>query len=194
MKMENSKKIIGITFSSFDLLHAGHIRMLAEAREQCDYLIAGLQTDPTIDRPKKNKPTQTIVERYIQLHGCKFVDEIIPYTTEQDLEVVAKKISQTRIFEDASGKMNLSIHEIGGKILSISQFTLYASVKKGNRPSFTDAMTPDVAKKMYETFNDLLRQYDIEVLPGEFGAMMDIELVNDGPVTIIFESQDGKIK
>lgn len=115
-------------------------------------------------------------------------------TTEQDLEVVAKKISQTRIFEDASGKMNLSIHEIGGKILSISQFTLYASVKKGNRPSFTDAMTPNVAKKMYETFNDLLRQYDIEVLPGEFGAMMDIELVNDGPVTIIFESQDGKIK
>ena len=90
MKMENSKKIIGITFSSFDLLHAGHIRMLAEAREQCDYLIAGLQTDPTIDRPKKNKPTQTIVERYIQLHGCKFVDEIIPYTTEQDLEDILK--------------------------------------------------------------------------------------------------------
>lgn len=90
MKMENSKKIIGITFSSFDLLHAGHIRMLAEAREQCDYLIAGLQTDPTIDRPEKNKPTQTIVERYIQLHGCKFVDEIIPYTTEQDLEDILK--------------------------------------------------------------------------------------------------------
>ena len=90
MKIENSKKIIGITFSSFDLLHAGHIRMLAEAREQCDYLIAGLQTDPTIDRPEKNKPTQTIVERYIQLHGCKFVDEIIPYTTEQDLEDILK--------------------------------------------------------------------------------------------------------
>lgn len=88
--MENSKKIVGITFSAFDLLHAGHIRMLAEAKGQCDYLIAGLQTDPTIDRPEKNKPTQTIVERYIQLQGCKFVDEIIPYTTEKDLEDILK--------------------------------------------------------------------------------------------------------
>lgn len=88
--MENSKKIVGITFSAFDLLHAGHIRMLAEAKEQCDYLIVGLQTDPTIDRPEKNKPTQTIVERYIQLQGCKFVDEIIPYTTEKDLEDILK--------------------------------------------------------------------------------------------------------
>jgi glycerol-3-phosphate cytidylyltransferase len=88
--MENCKKIVGITFSAFDLLHAGHIRMLAEAKEQCDYLIAGLQTDPTIDRPEKNKPTQTVVERYIQLQGCKFVDEIIPYTTEKDLEDILK--------------------------------------------------------------------------------------------------------
>lgn len=88
--MGNSKKIIGITFSAFDLLHAGHIRMLAEAREQCDYLIAGLQTDPTIDRPEKNKPTQTVVERYIQLQGCRFIDEIIPYTTEKDLEDILK--------------------------------------------------------------------------------------------------------
>ena len=88
--MENSKKVVGITFSAFDLLHAGHIRMLAEAKEQCDYLIAGLQTDPTIDRPEKNKPTQTIVERYIQLQGCKFVNEIIPYTTEKDLEDILK--------------------------------------------------------------------------------------------------------
>lgn len=77
---------IGITFSAFDLLHAGHIKMLEEAKEQCDYLIAGLQTDPTLDRPEKNRPAQTVVERYIQLKGCKFVDEIIPYSTEQDLE------------------------------------------------------------------------------------------------------------
>ena len=77
---------VGITFSSFDLLHAGHIKMLEEAKRQCDYLICGLQTDPTIDRPDKNKPSQTVVERYIQLKGCKFVDEIVPYTTEQDLE------------------------------------------------------------------------------------------------------------
>lgn len=88
--MELKKRIVGITFSAFDLLHAGHIRMLAEAKEQCDYLIAGLQTDPTIDRPEKNKPTQTLVERYIQLQGCRFVDEIIPYTTENDLEDILK--------------------------------------------------------------------------------------------------------
>lgn len=76
---------IGITFSAFDLLHSGHIKMLEEAKGQCDYLIVGLQTDPTIDRPEKNKPIQTVVERFIQLKGCKYVDEIIPYATEQDL-------------------------------------------------------------------------------------------------------------
>ncbi len=81
---------IGITFSAFDLLHAGHIKMLEEAKRQCDYLICGLQTDPTLDRPEKNKPAQTVVERYIQLKGCKFVDEIVPYATEQDLEDILR--------------------------------------------------------------------------------------------------------
>ncbi|NDB86743.1 MAG: glycerol-3-phosphate cytidylyltransferase [Alphaproteobacteria bacterium] len=76
----------GFTCSAFDLLHAGHIDMLRQAREQCDYLIAGLQVDPTIDRPAKNKPSQTIIERYIQLRAVKYVDEIIPYVTEADLE------------------------------------------------------------------------------------------------------------
>jgi len=84
--MEISKTIIGITFSAFDLLHAGHVKMLEEAKSACDYLIVGLQTDPTLDRPEKNRPTQSVVERYIQLRACKFVDEIIPYATEQDLE------------------------------------------------------------------------------------------------------------
>jgi glycerol-3-phosphate cytidylyltransferase len=77
--------IKGITFSSFDLLHAGHIAMLEEAKQQCDHLIVGLQTDPTIDRPEKIKPKQTVFERFVQLKGCKFVDEIIPYETEEDL-------------------------------------------------------------------------------------------------------------
>jgi len=77
---------IGITASAFDLFHAGHVLMLEEAKSQCDYLIVALQTDPTIDRPEKNKPVQTVVERYVQLKGCKYVDEIIPYTTEEDLE------------------------------------------------------------------------------------------------------------
>ena len=77
---------IGFTCSTFDLLHAGHIQMLREAKEQCDYLIVGLQTDPTVDRPEKNKPIQTLVERYTQLKAVGYVDEIIPYQTEQDLE------------------------------------------------------------------------------------------------------------
>ncbi|MFV8337484.1 adenylyltransferase/cytidyltransferase family protein [Flavobacterium sp. RSP29] len=80
----------GITFSAFDLLHAGHIKMLEEAKLHCDYLIVGLQTDPSVDRPKKNKPTQSVVERYIQLKGCKFVDEVVLYTTEQDLEDILR--------------------------------------------------------------------------------------------------------
>ncbi len=77
---------VGITFSAFDLLHAGHVAMLREAKEQCDYLVAGLQLDPTIDRKEKNKPIQTIVERYTQLKAVKYIDEIIPYTTEKDVE------------------------------------------------------------------------------------------------------------
>mgnify|MGYP000604193234 CR=1 FL=1 len=76
---------IGLTASTFDLLHAGHVSMLREAKSQCDYLICGLQVDPTIDRPEKNKPTQTIVERYVQVRSCKYIDEIVPYVTEQDL-------------------------------------------------------------------------------------------------------------
>jgi glycerol-3-phosphate cytidylyltransferase len=92
---------IGITFSAFDLLHAGHITMLEEAKRQCDYLIAALQTDPTIDRPEKNRPTQSVVERYIQLKGCKFVDEIIPYATEQDLEDILRSLKiDVRIIGD----------------------------------------------------------------------------------------------
>lgn len=91
--MELAKIITGITFSAFDLLHAGHVKMLEEAKMHCDYLIAGLQTDPTIDRPEKNKPTQTVVERYIQLKACKFVDEIIPYATEQDLQDILQSFA-----------------------------------------------------------------------------------------------------
>jgi len=78
--------IVGFTASAFDLLHAGHVQMLREAKEQCDYLVVGLQTDPTLDRTDKNPPVQTIVERYTQLKGIEYVDEIIPYGTEQDLE------------------------------------------------------------------------------------------------------------
>lgn len=85
--LKSEGKRIGITFSTFDLLHAGHIAMLAEAKNHCDYLIAGLQTDPTIDRPgTKNPPVQTVVERQIQLSACRYVDEVVVYQTEKDLE------------------------------------------------------------------------------------------------------------
>jgi glycerol-3-phosphate cytidylyltransferase len=85
-KLKQEGKKIGITFSTFDLLHAGHIAMLSEAKNHCDYLIAGLQTDPTIDRPDtKNHPIQSIVERQIQLSACRYVDEVVVYQTEQDL-------------------------------------------------------------------------------------------------------------
>ena len=77
---------VGFTASAFDLLHAGHVQMLREAKDQCDYLICGLQVDPTIDRPSKNKPIQTVVERYTQLKAVGYVDEIIPYASEEDLE------------------------------------------------------------------------------------------------------------
>ena len=81
---------VGITFSTFDLLHAGHVKMLEEAKRQCDYLIVGLQLDPSLNRLDKNSPSQTIIERYIQLKGCKHIDEIVPYVSEQDLEDILK--------------------------------------------------------------------------------------------------------
>ncbi len=81
---------IGITFSTFDLLHAGHVKMLEEAKRQCDYLIVGLQLDPSLNRPDKNSPSQTIIERYIQLKACKHVDEVVPYVSEQDLEDILR--------------------------------------------------------------------------------------------------------
>lgn len=90
--MEHSKKIVGFTCSTFDLLHAGHIAMLREAKDQCNYLICGLQVDPSIDRPEKNRPVQTLVERWTQLQGVKYVDEIIPYQTETDLEDILKML------------------------------------------------------------------------------------------------------
>ncbi|TDM04433.1 D-aminoacyl-tRNA deacylase [Macrococcus carouselicus] len=115
-------------------------------------------------------------------------------TSEEDLPVMAKKLAAARLFEDNAGKMNLSIRDVAGSILSISQFTLYADVKKGNRPSFTQARQPDEAAKMYEAFNDFLRQEGLVVKTGVFGADMTVELVNDGPVTIVYDSLDGRIQ
>lgn len=97
---------IGITCSCFDMFHAGHVKMLQEAKSQCDYLIVALQTDPTIDRPTKNKPVQSLVERYIQVSGCKYVDEIVPYQTESELEEIFSsfKLDMRIIGDDYRGK------------------------------------------------------------------------------------------
>lgn len=96
----------GVTFSTFDLFHAGHVAMLREAASQCDHLIVGLQTDPTIDRPEKNQPIQSVFERYVQLAGCIYIDEIIPYSTEKDLEdiLLTYHIDKRFIGEEYHGK------------------------------------------------------------------------------------------
>ena len=110
--------------------------------------------------------------------------------TEAELDYLVRKITGLRVFEDEAGKMNLSIQDVGGSILSISQFTLYADTRRGNRPSFTDAGAPDYAEKMYDQFNTKLAATGLTVATGEFGADMKVSLVNDGPVTIIFDTDN----
>ena len=108
----------------------------------------------------------------------------------EDMEYLVRKIVQMRIFEDEEGKLNRSIQDISGEILSVSQFTLYADTKKGNRPSFSKAAPGDVALEMFEQFNGLLRETGIPVETGQFGADMKVELLNDGPVTILLDSKN----
>lgn len=109
---------------------------------------------------------------------------------KEDMEYLVRKIVQMRIFEDEEGKLNRSIQDIGGEILSVSQFTLYADTKKGNRPSFSKAAPGDVAIEMFEQFNGLLRETGIPVETGQFGADMKVELLNDGPVTILLDTKN----
>ncbi|WP_017381615.1 D-aminoacyl-tRNA deacylase [Paenisporosarcina sp. TG-14] len=109
--------------------------------------------------------------------------------SQEDVKYVAEKIANLRLFEDEEGKMNRSIFEENGAILSISQFTLYGDTKKGRRPSFSEAAKPEVAKPLWDLFNDELRQKNLQVETGVFGAMMNVTLTNDGPVTLIVESK-----
>lgn len=126
----------------------------------------------------------TINQGYLLLVG------VGPDDTKEDVQYLARKISGMRIFSDENGKMNLSIHQVNGSILSISQFTLFADTKKGNRPSYTSAANPELAKTLYEELNVLLRdEYGIVVETGVFGADMQVSLVNDGPVTILLDTK-----
>ena len=130
------------------------------------------------------KVTGSIETGYMVLVGFSLNDN------REITSKMAEKMSKLRIFEDEEGKMNKSIYDVNGKVLSISQFTLYADAKKGNRPSFTNAMPGNESIELYKYFNECLRNLNLEVEEGIFGADMKIELLNDGPVTIILDSEE----
>lgn len=126
-------------------------------------------------------------------NGLLILLGITEQDTEKDIETIVQKLINLRIFEDDSNKMNLSLLDIGGSILSVSQFTLYGDVRKGRRPSFSKAAPPQMAEKLYDKFNEYIESQSIQIETGTFGAMMDVSLTNDGPVTFVIESIDGKL-
>ncbi|MCR6472336.1 MULTISPECIES: D-aminoacyl-tRNA deacylase [Bacillus] len=128
--------------------------------------------------------TGAINEGYMVLVGVTHED------TEEDVLYLAEKLAHLRIFEDENGKMNRSLLDIKGSVLSVSQFTLYGDTRKGRRPNFMKAAKPDAANSLYECFNKTLREKGIHVETGRFGAMMDVSLINSGPVTILMDSKE----
>ena len=132
----------------------------------------------------KNKVISRIGSGFVILLG------VIQGDQDKDLEYLVRKISKLRIMSDQDQKMNLSLHDAGGEILLVSQFTLAADVSKGNRPSFIKAADPQLAEKYYHQLTDQLKATGLKVTTGQFGRYMKVKLVNDGPVTIIINSQD----
>ena len=130
----------------------------------------------------ENKVIGAINKGFMVLIGISDTD------TKDIADKMIDKMIKLRIFEDAEGKTNLSLNDVGGELLLISQFTLYADCKKGNRPSFIDAGKPDMANSLYEYIIDKVKTYGLKVERGEFGADMKVELINDGPFTIILDS------
>ncbi len=120
-------------------------------------------------------------------HGMVILLGVGPGDTEEIARALAEKVAYLRIFEDHQGKMNLSIRDVGGQAIVVSQFTLYADTRKGRRPSFTDAALPDVARPLVDRFAQLLTELGVPSQMGEFGARMLVEIENDGPVTILLE-------
>ena len=129
----------------------------------------------------ENKVVGSIDKGYCLLVG------VHKESTEEDAKYLAKKVAQARLFEDENDKINLSLKDVGGSILTVSQFTLYADTKKGNRPSFTSAAGAEKANQLYEKFNEFLREEGVTVETGIFQTMMEVNIVNDGPITIVYE-------
>lgn len=140
---------------------------------------------------QRSKQASVTVEQEIvgQIeHGLVLLVGMTHTDTEKEVEYMAEKVANLRIFEDEEGKMNRSVLDTGGQILSISQFTLYGDCRKGRRPSFIEAARPEQAEPLYDLFNRKLRERGLVVETGRFGAMMDVQLLNHGPTTLIIES------
>ena len=131
-----------------------------------------------------NEVVGQINRGFLLLVGFTFND------TKEVVEKIAHKITSLRVFEDENGKTNLSLKDVDGQILSVSQFTLYGSVKDGRRPSFVNALRPTEANELYEYFNEILRNDGFHVETGHFGVDMKVNLINDGPFTLIIDSED----
>ncbi|RSX47921.1 D-tyrosyl-tRNA(Tyr) deacylase [Bifidobacterium castoris] len=141
-------------------------------------------TDETTGEIDPTFPEQRIGVGYMLLVGVSDADG------ERQVAWLAHKIANLRVFDDEDGRMNRSIHDVGGAILSISQFTLYGNVRRGNRPSFVAAGAPAHAEEVWLGFNDALRAQGLDVKTGRFGAHMNVSLTNDGPVTILFDTEE----